>query len=277
MPIHDYPIARFPLCWLNNHDMYWHLSSRWQISVDSFLNMNRVYSSRDLWYFVKWRHNFSVMVSQISSDSTVYSVVSLGKNKQQSSRYWPFAKEIHRWPRNAFLCHDVIIPTLLVESMYIFVFQLPFLVNFFTEIYVTIIDEFQKTTMNCCVLTLIPWWRHQMETFSALLAICAGNSPVHGEFPAQRLVTRSFHIFFDLRLNKRLHKQLWGWWFETLSCPLWRQCNVLLLLGRHIQDMIQNVNISFMILKTIQHVQRQLIFLRQVIIQTNDGLITTPT
>ena len=45
-----------------------------------------------------------------------------------------------------------------------------------------------------------------METFSALLAICAGNSPVTGEFPAQRPVTRSFDIFFDLRLNKRLSK-----------------------------------------------------------------------
>ena len=43
-----------------------------------------------------------------------------------------------------------------------------------------------------------PWWRHQMETFSALLAICAGNSPVIGEFPAQRPVTLSFHVFFDL-------------------------------------------------------------------------------
>ena len=43
-----------------------------------------------------------------------------------------------------------------------------------------------------------------METFSALLAICAGNSPVPGEFPAQRLVTRSFDVFFDLRPNKRL-------------------------------------------------------------------------
>ena len=70
------------------------------------------------------------------------------------------------------------------------------------------------------------WWRHQMEIFSALLAICAGNSPVSGEFPAQRPVTRSFDIFFDLRLNKRLSKQPWGWWFETPSCPLWRQCNV---------------------------------------------------
>ena len=47
----------------------------------------------------------------------------------------------------------------------------------------------------------IPWWRHQMETFSALLAICAGNSPVPGEFPGQRPVTQSFDVFFDLRLN----------------------------------------------------------------------------
>ena len=69
------------------------------------------------------------------------------------------------------------------------------------------------------------WWRHQMETFSASLAIYAGNSPVPGEFPAQRPVTRSFDVFFDLRLNKRLTKQSWGWWFETLSRPLWRHRN----------------------------------------------------
>ena len=37
-----------------------------------------------------------------------------------------------------------------------------------------------------------------------------------GEFPAQRPVTWSFDVFFDLRLNKRLSKQSWGWWFETL-------------------------------------------------------------
>ena len=46
--------------------------------------------------------------------------------------------------------------------------------------------------------------RHHMETFSALLAICAGNSPVPGEFPTQRTVTRSFDVFFFyLHLNKR--------------------------------------------------------------------------
>ena len=41
-----------------------------------------------------------------------------------------------------------------------------------------------------------------METFSALLAICTGNSPVTGEFPTQMPVTQSFDVFFDLRLNK---------------------------------------------------------------------------
>ena len=42
---------------------------------------------------------------------------------------------------------------------------------------------------------------------SASLAICAGNSPVPGEFPTQRPVTRGFDVFFDLRLNRRLCKQ----------------------------------------------------------------------
>ena len=60
-------------------------------------------------------------------------------------------------------------------------------------------------------------WRHQMETFSALLALCARNSPVTGEFPAQRPVTQIFDVFFDPHLNKRLSKQTRVWWFETPS------------------------------------------------------------
>ena len=63
-----------------------------------------------------------------------------------------------------------------------------------------------------------------MGTFSALLDICAGNSPIPGEFPAQKPLTRSFGVFLDLRLNKRLSKQSWGWWFETPSWSLWRTC-----------------------------------------------------
>ena len=68
-------------------------------------------------------------------------------------------------------------------------------------------------------IELTTWWRHQMEIFSALLALYVGNSPVTGEFPSQRPVTRSL----DLRLNKL---QSWGWWFETSSHSLlWHHCN----------------------------------------------------
>ena len=66
------------------------------------------------------------------------------------------------------------------------------------------------------------WWRHQMETFSTLLPLCA----VTGEFPSQRRVTRSFDVFFDPRLNKRLSKQSRRWWFKTPCHSLWRHCNV---------------------------------------------------
>ena len=94
------------------------------------------------------------------------------------------------------------------------------------EWYVCFRKHFMKG--NYCHWTqqeVITWWRHQMETFSALLALCAGNSPVSGEFPAQRPVTRSFDVYFDLHLIKLLSKHSRGWWFETLSCPLWRHRN----------------------------------------------------
>ena len=86
---------------------------------------------------------------------------------------------------------------------------------------------FLKCTWRCRLFycSRLIWWRHQMETFSPLLATCAGNSPGTGEFPTQRPVTCSFDVFFDLHLNKRLSKHWWGWWFETPSCPLWRHCN----------------------------------------------------
>ena len=64
-----------------------------------------------------------------------------------------------------------------------------------------------------------------METFSALLALCERNSPVTGEFPSQRPVTRSFDVFFDLRLDKRLSKPSRRRWFETQSRWLRRHCN----------------------------------------------------
>ena len=50
-----------------------------------------------------------------------------------------------------------------------------------------------KIVCNTSQVTLItglhhphePWWRHQMETFSALLAIWAGNSPVNSPHKGQ--------------------------------------------------------------------------------------------
>ena len=46
-----------------------------------------------------------------------------------------------------------------------------------------------------------------MEPFFALLAICAGNSPVTGEFPSQKPVIRSFDVFFDVHLKKKTVEQ----------------------------------------------------------------------
>ena len=56
-----------------------------------------------------------------------------------------------------------------------------------------------------------------METFSELMALCVGNSPVTDEFPLQRPVTWSFDALFDLCLNKRSCKQSRRRWFETPS------------------------------------------------------------
>ena len=56
-----------------------------------------------------------------------------------------------------------------------------------------------------------------------------------GEFPTQRPVTRNFDVFFDLRLSK----QPWGWWFETLSWSLWRQCKgVIEILPRGKEELV---------------------------------------
>ena len=73
-----------------------------------------------------------------------------------------------------------------------------------------------------------------------------------GEFPTQRPVTRSFDAFFDLRLNKRLSKQPWGWWFETPSWSLWRQCNAVG--GQHFVYLLQ---LSLWFCSRLIYVQRR--------------------
>ena len=61
-------------------------------------------------------------------------------------------------------------------------------------------------------------WKH----FPRYWPFVLGNSPVPGEFPTQRPVTRSFDVFLDVGLNKRLSKQSKRWWFEAQSSSLWR-------------------------------------------------------
>ena len=72
-----------------------------------------------------------------------------------------------------------------------------------------------------------------METFSALLALCEGNPSSTGGFLAQIPVARSFGVFVDLRLKKRLNKQSRRRWFETLSRSLWRHYNAAILFRQY--------------------------------------------
>ena len=72
-----------------------------------------------------------------------------------------------------------------------------------------------------------------------------------GEFTGHwwRPVTRSFGVFFDLHLNERLSKQSWGWWFETISRPLWHHSNgtaisTWIIFCRHFWGMRQNALIT---------------------------------
>ena len=117
------------------------------------------------------------------------------------SRYWPFVQGIHRSPVNS--PHK--------NQWYFF-------------------DIFFDLHMNKRLSNRSwGWWfetlSHQFWRPCNVLALCAGNSPVTGEFPVQMPVTRGFGVFFDLRMDKRLSKQSWGWWFETPSRSIWRHCN----------------------------------------------------
>ena len=76
---------------------------------------------------------------------------------------------------------------------------------------------------------IFPWWHHQMETFSTLLALFAGNSLVTGEFPSWRPVRRSFDVFIDLHPKRWLSKQWRRQWFEKPTCSLWRHCDISFL------------------------------------------------
>ena len=176
---------------------------------DNFLTLRKFISP---WHFPNGYEHYndvimSAITSQITSLTIVYSIVysDTDQRKLQSSASLAFVRGIHRGPVNSWPVTRKMFP-------------------FDDGIMNSGIGLGRHEAMwhngnfnGSCAVPCCTWWRHQMETFSAL--------PVPGEFPTQRPVTRSFDGYFDLRPNKRLSKQSWGWWFETLPRPLWRHSN----------------------------------------------------
>ena len=172
-------------------------------------------------------------------------------------RYWPFVREIHRSPVNfphKGQWRGALMFTLICARKNGWVNNgeagdlRRYLAHY--DVIVMFCQSFEDRIhrWNTRTLTsneLQPCWCHEMETFSALLAFCAGNSPVTGEFPAQKPVTRSFDVFFDLQLNGRLSKQSWGWWFETPSRPLWRHSNGDLTLRQSTRDTVIKGKVTY--------------------------------
>ena len=85
-------------------------------------------------------------------------------------------------------------------------------------------------------------WRH----FPRYWPFVRGIHRSPGEFPTQKPVTRSFDVYFDLRPNKRLSKQSWGWWFETPSRPSWRHRNVYFVNFSHVVTILSCVWMYFL-------------------------------
>ena len=208
----------------------------------------------------------STIASQITSLTIVYSTVysSADQSKHQSSASLAFVWEIHRgpvnfphkWPvtRKMFPFDDVIMKILGICFVATGTLR-PKLWSAWKNVpfpCLNIRNTITSPSWNCAKMnwakskskfhigipqSYILWrwnglrWNGIMTslngTFSELIAICAGNSPVTGEFPTQRLMTRSYVVFFDMRLNKGLSKQSWSWWFDSPSHPLWRHCNGL--------------------------------------------------
>ena len=71
------------------------------------------------------------------------------------------------------------------------------------------------------------WRRHQMETFSALLALCYLEDFTDQRWiPLTKASDAELWFVFDLHLTKQLSKQSWSRWFRAPSGSLWRNCNV---------------------------------------------------
>ena len=118
-------------------------------------------------------------------------------------RYWPFVRGIHRWP---------------VDSPHKGHWRGAFMVSL-------ICFWINGWENNRKAGDLRRYRAHYDVIVMMMTSSNRNSSAVTGEFPSQRPMTRSFDVFFNLLLDKRLSKQSWGWWFETPSRSLWRHCN----------------------------------------------------
>ena len=150
-----------------------------QIGIHNYFLIMR--SLQSCWYVKKW-----------SAEYLLYAIISL---LQVSARKCSCDFGIYTW-RNVSLLKDYF--------SCVFSIQLHIKItwcywNAFPILWLLVRrNPWRKETIDMMTWCLFP---HQMVTFSASLALCAGNSPVTGEFPAQRPLTRSFYVFVDLRLN----------------------------------------------------------------------------
>ena len=147
---------------------------------------------------------------------------------ENSTKWWHFCftvgPETHCLPSGCANSHSSDRPTPAVPTL--------------TEAIVTLFEEtasrvllsklYPRPSCNCKIwvnFQIYSWWRHEMEIFSALLALCTGNSPVTVNSPHKGQWRGALMFSLICVLNTQLSKQSWGWWFETQSRLLWRHCN----------------------------------------------------
>ena len=162
----------------------------------------------------------SAMASQITSLTIVYSAVYSGvdQRKYQSSASLAFVLGIHRGPVNS--------PHKGPVTRKMFPFD---------DVIMNIVDGMDTCLerVRASIPIRINSWplcmmTHQCLTFPALLALCAGNSPMTSEFPSQRPVTQNFDVFFGLRLNKRLTIETSVIWDATAFIMTSLQCDAII-------------------------------------------------
>ena len=161
-----------------------------QIGIHNYLLIMR--SLQSCWYVKKW-----------STEYLLYAIISL---LQVSARKCSCDFGIYTW-RNVSL----------LKEYFSWAFSIQLHIKIMWCYWNETLFEYSESWWGATTgrKKLSTWWRHQKETFSALLALCVRNSPATGELPAQKKVTWSFDVFLDLSLSWWLSKQSWCRWFET--------------------------------------------------------------